>query len=418
MGRGIVIVGGGHGGSQVGFSLRQEGYDGPIHLVAEETDLPYHKPPLSKAFLKDPLQEPQVLRAERAYADNGISLVLGRRVEEIDRHARMLRLAGGGKLSYDRLVLATGAINRRLALPGHDLAGIHSIRTLSDAVALRQDMVPAEDIVVIGGGFIGLEAAASFAALGKRVTVVEMAPAILGRAVSPIMSNHIASRYRKLGIRILTATATEALDGEGGRIRGIRLASGERIAADLLLVGIGAVPNDGIAREAGLLCDQGIVVDEMLRTSDTAIFAIGDVANFPQIHAGQRLRLESVQNASDQAKHVAKAIAGKAPGAYRDVPWFWSDQGPMKLQMAGLSIGADRQLRSGHEEDGTFSVYHFSGARLIAVDSLDRPGDHMLARRMLASGFNPRDSDILLGPEDMKAQFSDWAGSTVQRAGR
>ena len=407
MERGIVIVGAGHGGSQVGFSLRQEGYDGPIHLVAEEPDLPYHKPPLSKTFLKEAAQEPQLLRAEKAYADNGISLALGRRVEEIDRHARTVEFADGGRLPYERLVIATGAANRRLAIPGHDLAGVHSIRTLADAVGLRHAAAAAETVVVMGGGFIGLEAAATLAALGKAVTVIEMAPAVLGRAVSPVVSAHVGAVHRRLGIRIRVRTSIGSIEGEGGRVRGVRLSNGDRLPADLVLVGIGAEPNDHLARQAGLDCDNGITVDAELRTSDPSIFAIGDVASFPQAQAGRRIRLESVQNASDQAKHVAKVLAGKAPGAYRDVPWFWSDQGPLKLQLTGLAAGADNHVVSGDPATGAFSVYRFAGSRLLAVDSINRPGDHMLARQLIARGISPTKADILAGPAQLKQRLVD-----------
>lgn len=402
MAGGVVIIGAGHGGSQVGFSLRQEGYEGPIHLLSEETDLPYHKPPLSKTFLKASDQQAQILRADRAYADARIELCPGTTVAAIDRNARRLALSDGSALAYDRLVIATGASNRLLSLPGHDLHGIFSLRTLADAMALRSAMPAAGTIVVIGGGFIGLEAAATFAALGKSVTVIEVAPGILGRAVSPIVAAHVDAEYRKLGIRIVTRTALERLKGEAGRVRAVRLAGGETVPADLVLVGIGATPNDGLARQAGLACDNGIAVDGELRTSDPSIFAIGDVASFPHVHAGRRVRLESVQNASDHAKHVARVITGTS-GDYREIPWFWSDQGPMKLQMTGLSFDADRFVTTGDPAANAFSVYHFRGAQLIAVDSLNRPGDHMLARKMLAAGISPSDEDLRAGAEHLKA---------------
>lgn len=402
MQRGVVIIGAGHGGSQVGFSLRQEGYDGPIHLVSDEPDLPYHKPPLSKAYLKDSSQDVQILRAEKAYADARIELALGRKVEAIDRQAQAIRFADGATLRFDRLVIASGATNRKLALTGHDLEGIHSIRTRADAAHLRAAMDAASDIAVIGGGFIGLEAAATFAVLDKNVTVIELAPSILGRAVSPLVAAHVDAEYRKLGIRVLTATGIERLEGETGKVRAMRLADGTAIPADLVLVGIGATANDALAREAGLTCDNGIVVDATLATSDPSIFAIGDVANFPHSQAGRRVRLESVQNASDQAKHVARTITGKTED-YRETPWFWSDQGPMKLQMAGLSFNADRHVRSGSPDDPAFSVYHYAGDRLLAVDSVNRPGDHMVARRLIAAGISPTEADLAKGPERLKS---------------
>lgn len=402
MQRGVVIIGAGHGGSQVGFSLRQEGYDGPIHLVSDESDLPYHKPPLSKAYLKDVSQDVQILRAEKAYVDARIELALGRKVEAIDRQAQAIRFADGGTLGYDRLVIATGATNRKLTLTGHDLEAIHSIRTRADAAHLRAAMDAASDIAVIGGGFIGLEAAATFAMLGKSVTVIELAPSILGRAVSPLVAAHVDVEYRKLGIRVLTATGIERLEGEAGKVRAVRIADGAAIPADLVLVGIGATANDALARDAGLTCDNGIVVDATLATSDPSIFAIGDVANFPHAQAGRRVRLESVQNASDHAKHVARTITGKTED-YRETPWFWSDQGPMKLQMAGLSFNADRHVRSGSPKDPAFSVYHYAGDRLLAVDSVNRPGDHMVARRLIAAGISPTEADLAEGPDRLKS---------------
>lgn len=402
MQRGVVIIGAGHGGSQVGFSLRQEGYDGPIHLVSDEPDLPYHKPPLSKAYLKDASQDVQILRAEKAYADARIEMALGRKVEAIDRQTQAIRFSDGATLAYDRLVIATGAANRKLTIPGHELAGLHSIRTRADAARLREAMDAASEIAVIGGGFIGLEAAATFAVLGKSVTVVELAPAILGRAVSSLVAAHVDAEYRKLGIRILTATGIEQLEGDAGRVKAVRLSDGTAVPADLVLVGIGATANDALAREAGLVCDNGIVVDATLATAEPTIFAIGDVANFHHAQAGRRVRLESVQNASDQAKHVAKTITGKADD-YRETPWFWSDQGPMKLQMAGLSFGADRHVRTGAPDDPAFSVYHYAGDRLLAVDSVNRPGDHMVARRLIAAGISPTSADLAEGPDRLKS---------------
>ena len=403
MEHGIVILGAGHGGSQVGFSLRQEGYAGPIHLISEEAELPYHKPPLSKAFLKTATEGPQILRAEKAYHDARITLDLGRRVDAIDRVGRRLLLTDGRHVAYDHFVIATGASNRRLTVPGHDLVGVHAIRTLAEAGALRQALASANEIVVIGGGFIGLEAAASFAALGKRVTLVEMAPVILGRAVSPIVAAHVDRIYRELGIRIVTGASITQIHGTGGRVQQVELASGEQLSANLVLVGIGATANDGLARAAGIACDNGITVDGELRTDDPAIFAIGDVAHFPHAASGRRVRLESVQNAADQAKHVARLIAGKAPGAYRDVPWFWSDQGPVRLQMAGLSHGADRQLIVGDPDGDAFSVYHFAANRLLSVDSVNRSSDHMLARQLLTRGLTPSEDDLHAGPEAVKA---------------
>lgn len=404
---GIVIVGAGHGGSQAAISLRQEGYDGPLALVCEETDLPYHKPPLSKTFLKTPDAALQPLRGEKAYEDNAVTLRLGTRVEAIDAPARRLSLRGAAPIGFDRLVLATGARPRRLAVPGHDLDGVFYLRSSHDARLLRDAIPAAGSAVVIGGGFIGLEAAASLAQLGKEVTVIETAGRLLGRAVAGAVSSHMAAMHRALGVRLLTDASVERIEGVR-RVAAVVTGAGKRIGADLVIVGIGAEPAVELAGQAGLACDNGVVVDADAGFTASAplIHAIGDCAAYGHWQADRRLRLESVQNATDHARHMARALVGNR-ASYRDVPWFWSDQGPVKLQMAGLSFGADRQVISGSPEAGGFSVYHFRGERLMAVDSVNRPGDHMLARRMLAAGFSPGSGLIEEGAAACKAALEE-----------
>ncbi len=402
---GVVIVGAGHGGSQCAASLREAGYDGPVMLISDETTTPYHKPPLSKAFLKDPQTNAQVLRAQSYYSDHDIEFRPGCQVEAINRADKKITCAGATSVSYDHLVLATGTRPRMPSIPGVELPGVHVLRTLDDATGLRNAMADARNVVVIGGGFIGMEAAFTFAGFGKSVTVVEAAPRILGRAVAPAISDHVHARAEAAGIRILTDTLPEAIGGDG-RVEAVALAGDQTLEADLVIIGIGVIPNVELAESADLACDNGITVDGQMRTSDPAILAIGDCCSFHQWHADRRLRLESVQNATDQARHTAKTILGN-DSDYKNVPWFWSDQGDMKLQMVGLSFDPDRHLISGNPAENAFAVYHFSKTRLIAIDTVNRPADHMLGRKFIEAGFTPSDDDILQGPARLKQLFKD-----------
>lgn len=402
----IIIVGGGHGGAQMAASLRQEGIDETVVLISDEYALPYHRPPLSKAFQKDPAKEPQPLRAESFYVDNRIAFERGKKVTAIEPGARRVLLNDGRAIAYSRLVLATGARARPINVPGAERGAVFTLRNLDDAVRLRAAAADAGEITIIGGGYIGLETAFVFAALGKSVTVVEAAPAILGRASTPQIVRHVERKARKQGIRLVTNATVEAIEGDGDRVHAVRLADGSRIAAQLCIVGIGVVPNDDIARLAGLACDDGIVVDGGMRTSDPDILAIGDCAHYYSWHARRTLRLESVQNATDHAKHAAKALSGR-PEDYREVPWFWSDLGDSKLQIAGLATDADRHVVSGDPEDDAFALYHFSGARLVGVESINRPGDHMIGRQLLAAGVSPGASEIDAGPRSMKSLLKE-----------
>lgn len=382
---GIVIIGAGHGGTQLAVSLREQGYKGEVHLVSADPDHPYHKPPLSKSFMKSPDVALQPLRAAQILADNDIELRLGQRVEAIDRAARQVTLNGGESLSYDRLVLATGTEARRLTVPGADLAGVFTLRTAADARAMREALPQVARVVVIGGGFIGLEAAAMLAGRGIAVSVVELAPRLLGRAASPALAAAVEAALTASGVRVLTGVGISALRGAGGHVTGVALA-GEVLPADLVIVGIGAVPVVDLARAAGLALDNGIAVDPQLRSSDPAICALGDCASFPS--GATRLRLESVQNATDQARALAATLAG-TPTDYVAVPWFWSDIGAMKLQIAGLAGGADEAIECRGPEGPLKSVYHLKEGRLVAVETINSAGEHMLARQMIARGFTP-----------------------------
>ncbi|HET7714205.1 MAG TPA: FAD-dependent oxidoreductase [Bauldia sp.] len=385
---GIIVVGGGHGGSQLVASLRGEGYDGPLTLLTAETDIPYQRPPLSKAFLKDAGHDLLPLRPESFYAKNAIRLLLSAEVSSVDLRGRQLRLADGAVLSFDGLALATGARPRLPPVEGTHLAGVHVLRVAAEARALRDRLAAASDVVVVGGGFIGLEVAATARLLGKTVTVLEATDRLMGRVVAPEISRHFLDLHRGWGSDIRLNTPVGRIVGEGGRVVAVETAAGDRIPADLALMGIGVEPNVGLAGNAGLAVENGIVVDETMSTAAPGVVAVGDCVSFPHWQLKRRIRLESVENAVDQAKTAAKTLLGR-PEPFREVPWFWSDQGDVKLQMVGLPFGATRSVVRGRREDNRFSVFHFAGDRLLAIDSVNRAADHMVGRRLLAAGISP-----------------------------
>jgi 3-phenylpropionate/trans-cinnamate dioxygenase ferredoxin reductase subunit len=405
---GVVIIGAGHSGSQAAVSLRQEGYAGAIALIGAEPGYPYHRPPLSKAFLKQDDDKLQPLRGEAVYEASGIDYHRARRVHRIDLSTRRCVL-DGGDIAFDELIIATGAASRMPAVEGISLDGIFALRTASDARRIRQHMKDVESVVIVGGGFIGLETAATMAAFGKRVTVLEIGERLLARAVSPVVATHVLSRLSDCGVDVRFGTQVRAFFGDDA-VRGVFTGEDETTAADMVIVGIGADPDVDLAVEAGLEVDGGIVVDDMLRSSAQGVYAIGDCARFPHWQLGQPVRLESVQNATDQARHVAGVLMGK-PNPYVTVPWFWSDIGNMKLQMAGLSANADRQIVTGDPTGGAFAVYHFKHARLVGVDTINRPGDHMLGRKMIAANYQPEEADILAGR--VNDAFKAWSSQTT-----
>lgn len=467
----VVIVGGGQAGVQTADSLRGGGHTGPITIVADEAELPYQRPPLSKDFLsKDSVSRdvpagesaagdhpaagtgpipgtgpaPLPLRAASFYAEKDITLRTGTRVAGIERAGRRVALEDGTALGYDRLVLATGATNRRLACPGADLAGIHGLKTLHDAAALHRALATARNVVVIGAGFIGLEFAAAALARGCSVTVLEFAPRPMGRALSAPMGDWFAAAHAAAGVRLrlgegiasfeaarAPASSAGSATGEAGaapteagpvptaagivpthtgagaipgaaRVAAAISTTGERYPADLVVVGIGVVPNDALAAAAGLETANGIVVDAALRTSDPAILAVGDCAIFPNAHTGAPTRLESVQNATDHARHAAASILGTAV-AYAELPWFWSTQGPLRLQIAGLADPGDVPQVLGDPATGRFSVLCFRDGRLAAVESVNSPADHMAARKLLAAGAGPTPGDAAAPGFSLKA---------------
>lgn len=406
MNAGIVVAGAGQAGFQLAASLREGGFKDPITLVGDEAALPYQRPPLSKAYLAGKAdQEGLFLRPHGFFAEHAITHRPGLRAVAINRAERRLQLSDGDSLPYDHLVLATGARNRPLPVPGADLEGVRQLRGLADADALKADIAAAGSVVVVGAGFIGLEFAAVAAARGLSVTVIEAARRPMARAVSAEMGDFFRGAQEALGVRFAFGAGVTAILGRDGRATGVALADGRELPADLVLVGIGVLPNRDLAAQAGLPAEDGVQVDAFLCTPDPAISAIGDCARFPTpfargLTADGTVRIESVQNAIDQGRCLAARLVGK-PAAYGALPWFWSDQGPHKLQIAGLSGPGDTSVV--RSSGSAFSVFRFRDGRLSAVESVDRAGDHMIARRLLAAG-TPLTSDQAADPGfDLKA---------------
>jgi len=379
---GVIIVGGGQAGVQTALSLRELGYDRPVTIFNDEGHPPYQRPPLSKAFMTGKLGlEGLYFRNPDFFERSGIFLEVDR-VEAIDRVAKKVILRSGGSRDYAALVLATGSRNRTLNLPGAELDGVLSLRSLDDAVALRERLATARDIVIIGGGFIGLEFAAVASKAGAQVHVVEAAPRIMGRAVSPDISAYFTRRHIARGTTFSFGDTVLRINGKSGRVVSVETAREATLPADLVLIGVGIVPNVELAHEAGLATDNGIVVDEHLETSDPSISAIGDCAVYPNVFAGSMMRVESVQNAVDHGRTVAARLVGNRY-AYASVPWFWSDQGEDKLQIAGISMNDDTRLVQGAPASGRFSVFLFRNNGLACVESVNRVADHMAARILL-----------------------------------
>jgi 3-phenylpropionate/trans-cinnamate dioxygenase ferredoxin reductase subunit len=384
----VVIVGSGQGGFQAAASLREEGYQGRVTLVGEEPGVPYQRPPLSKDFLAGRIGEQQLeLRPAAFYADWDIELLHGERVVGIDRQAQAIWLGSGGTRRYEHLVLATGATPRMPRLPGVDLPGVFKLRTFADARALRERLQETRRIVIIGAGFIGMEVAVVARELGLEVDVLEFSQKAMERSVSAETAEFLAAALAHAGARIHFSTRAEAFVGSEAGLRAVATHRGDTLAADLVVMGVGVEANDVLAREAGLQVNSGVVVDDLLVTSDRAISAIGDCARFPISGLNDLVRLESVQNAVDQARCVAGRLVGKSSG-YQKVPWFWSNQGSNRLQIAGLAHGSDTSVIRGSLEDGRFSVLRFRCGRLTAVESINSAADHMAARKLLAAGVN------------------------------
>jgi len=389
----IVIIGGGHAAAQLCAGLAEAGQASRVHLVCEEACEPYHRPPLSKTFLKSADQAMQPHRPANWFQDSGIHLHLGDPAVALDRAARTVTLRSGTVLPFERLVLATGSRARRLpALGDAALDNVITLRAADEAQRLRERLAQAQQVTVLGGGFIGLEVACTALALGKKVRVVEVAPRLLGRAVSPALSEHVLQTHRAAGMDIVLGASVGGFQAQGGRLASLEV-NGESQPVDLLVLGIGAVPETALAQAAGIECADGVVVDAHMQTSDPAVLAVGDCTRFPDRRGGGgALRLESVQNANDQARTAVATLTG-APRAYDALPWFWSDQGSLRLQMAGLvpaqgTPGMVTVRRPGPNETA-FSLLHYVDGQLVCVESVNAPMDHMMSRKLLEAGKSP-----------------------------
>lgn len=394
---GTVIVGGGQAGLQIAMSLRSLGYTAPITMLGAEAYNPYQRPPLSKGILKGSASiQSLTLRSEAYLNESGITLRRPFRVKSISLQANgpmgpkrgVAYSQAGETIEFDRLALATGARPRKLQVPGSDLQGINYLRSLDDALTLGRELASANHVVVVGGGFIGLEVAAVARAKGKVVTVLEAAPRLMVRAVAPVVSEFYLQAHTRRGTQVRLGAAVAAFSGKHGHVTAVELADGSAVPADLVVIGVGVEPRTELAQQLGLACDGGIVVDEYARTSVESVVAVGDCTALPNPMTGIGLvRLESVQNAVDQAKCAAGTLIGQS-APYRDVPWFWSDQDNLKLQIAGLSDGYEQAVIRGNPSTERFSVLYYRDDRVIAIDAVNQPRDYMAVRRALAVGHS------------------------------
>jgi 3-phenylpropionate/trans-cinnamate dioxygenase ferredoxin reductase subunit len=398
----LVIVGAGQAAVQAVQTLRAEGFSGPITLIGDEAYPPYQRPPLSKAYLLGQFERPRLfLKSDAFYAESGCQMLLNTSVKAIHRAEKTIELTDGARIGYDKLLLATGARVRTLRCPGADLPGVHYLKTIADVDLLQDAFMAGKRIAVVGGGYIGLEVAAVGAKRGLQVTVFEAMDRLMARAVSPGLSAFYADEHRKAGVTLMLSTGVEAIEGDG-KVERVR-AGGKTYDADLVLVGIGVIPCDELAVHAGLASEDGIVVDRHARTGDPDIYAAGDCTRHVG-REGHSIRLECVQNAIDQAKHAALAIAGK-PKTYSEVPWFWSDQYDLKLQIAGLAQPTDRLVTRGDPASRKFAVFHMRDGKLAAVEAVNDGQAYLVGKKLIASG-KPVDVAALADPAVPLKQFA------------
>lgn len=399
---GVIIIGAGHAAGQAAASLRQEGYEGTITIIGEERQLPYQRPPLSKQYLSGEQGMDRVLlRPAKFYADKNVEVRTELRVEQINPAEHTVTTATGETLSYDKLILATGSRPRKLQIPGSDLAGIHYLRTVDDVDAIRADMGAGKKIVIVGGGYIGLEVASVCVEADMEVHVLEMESRILQRVTTAEMSAYYHQLHSSRGVNLHTETMVSGFEGDG-RVTRV-LCGDDSFEADLVIVGIGIVPNVELAEHAGIACDNGILVNERCETSAADVYAAGDCSNHPNPTMGRRLRLESVPNAMEQARVSAANICGK-PKVYDAVPWFWSDQYELKLQMVGFSTEGDTQVQRGSQADNQFAVFYLKAGKVVAADAVNSPKEFMVCKQMLGKAVDPV---ALADPEtDLKTLLS------------
>jgi 3-phenylpropionate/trans-cinnamate dioxygenase ferredoxin reductase component len=381
-----LLIGGGYGSSRAAECLRQEGFEGRIVIISEEEHLPYSRPPLCKKGLVSPSVDIARLPLRHAgfYEKRNIELLLGRKAVAIDRHARRVEIEGGELLDYDKLLIATGGRPRRLPIPGSDLAGVHVIRNYEDMVALRADLVPGARLAIIGAGYIGLETAAAARTLGVDVTVIELSPRIMNRVASPATSEFMTRCHLDQGVKFLLHRSAQAFEGSAGRVSAVLLDDGQCVDADIVLMAAGNIPEFRLAADAGLTCDGGVVVDDRCRTSDPLIFAAGDCTRHPSVRYGRRIQLESVDNALEQARVAAAGMCGRRT-RHAHVPWFWSDQYDLKLQIVGLADGFDEMVVRGDPDRSGFSVWYLRDTEVLCMETVNNPLAFMQAGRWIGA---------------------------------
>ncbi|MEO1476636.1 MAG: FAD-dependent oxidoreductase [Pseudomonadota bacterium] len=390
----VGVIGGGQAGAQAIASLRQWGFEGDICLIGEENTLPYQRPPLSKAYFKGEMEEERLyFKTADWYDEQRIDVLTGIRAEKIDRAKRLVELSNGGRMAYDSLIIATGSRPRPLPIKGADLRNVFELRGLDDVKTIMPEATEGKRLVIVGAGYIGLEAAAVARQLGLNVTVLEMENRVLARVTSPVMSDFYTKLHEQHGVDIRTGARLEALSGSDGSVSTAHLADGSEIPCDLVLVGIGILPNQELAEDAGIACGNGILTDRDARTNDPRIFAAGDCASRPLVHYGRTGRLESVHNAIEQGKLAAAAILGR-PRPPEDTPWFWSDQYDTKLQIAGLSAGYDEVSVRGDPDSGSFAAFYFRAGRLIAVDAINAAPEFLVAKKLIMTGTSLAPCDL------------------------
>ncbi len=396
---GIVIIGAGHAAGQAAASLRQAKFEGPITIIGDEAHAPYQRPPLSKQYLAGTqLADKVYLRAEKFYADKDIQLMLGTRATQIDPSTKTINLDNGETIAYEKLLISTGSRPRKLSIEGSDLSGIHYLRTMDDVDGIRADVKPGANLVIVGGGYIGLEVAAVGIELGMNVHVLEMEERILQRVTTPEMSAYYHKLHTDRGVHIHTQTGVTGFSGNDSVEK--VLCGDENFDADIVIVGIGIIPNIEIAEEAGIHCDNGIVVDDHCRTSDPDIYAAGDCTNHPNPLMNKRLRLESVPNAMDQARVSTANMLGDDK-VYAAIPWFWSDQYELKLQMVGFSADGDSQVLRGDMDTHQFAIFYLKEGKVVAADAVNSPKEFMLCKQMIGKSADPAQ---LANPEtDLKS---------------
>ena len=379
----FVVIGGGHAAGQAVASLRQEGFEGEIVVIGDEPFLPYQRPPLSKQYLSGEQGLDRVyLRPEKFYEERNITLKLGVRVESLDCDAHAVVTSAGETISYDKALLCTGSRPRMLNAPGIDLEGIHYLRGIADVDGIRAEMADAKTMIIVGGGYIGLEVAAVTRTAGLEVSVLEMESRILNRVTTPTLSEFYPQLHEGRGVKILTDTAVSGFEGDG-RVSAAVTATGEKLPADIVIIGIGILPNVELAEAAGLDCDNGIVVDERCATSNPDVYAAGDCTNHPNPLLNRRLRLESVPNAMEQARVAAANLLG-GDKSYAAIPWFWSDQYELKLQMVGFSTDADQEVLRGDPSSNQFARFYLENGVLVAADAVNSPKEFMACRQLVA----------------------------------